>query len=63
MTPEPGYGPNGWYIPAVGLHSFAAQKPPILHREIPSPPPSIAIGFGRVPRRVLPEDEAITVRD
>ena len=60
--PEPGYGPHGWYTPAVGLHSFQANRPPILHRPLPSPPPSIAIGFGRIPRRVLPEEEALRVK-
>lgn len=26
--PDPGYGPNGELIPAVGLVAFEAQRPP-----------------------------------
>lgn len=60
----PGYGNNGFYIPAVGLHEWDRAAPAKTKDGIPSYVPGIALGFGRLPRYSRHEvDEAIRVKE
>lgn len=61
---NPGYGPNGFKINPVGLHSWQGAAPPILVRDSTSYIPSITLGYGALPRRSLRErDEVFRVKE
>lgn len=61
---SPGYGPNGFMIRPVGLHTWEGSGPPVTKRpDLPAQVPSIALGFGRIPRRATTKNEVLRIKE